>query len=112
MLDDGERTAEHITYCTHDVQIYRIIGQVWFCLCIRDHDDALWKQSCRRYRLDITIAARIIYLFIHIHMYGVVEADVGANEWNRRLATLIIVAEKQKHTEKKCFKTRSKGIIL
>lgn len=32
-LDDGDRTAEHITYCTHDVQIYRIIGQVLFGLC-------------------------------------------------------------------------------
>lgn len=46
-------------------------------------------------------------------MYGEVEADAGANEWNRRLATfIIIVAEKQKHTEKKSFETRSKGIKL
>lgn len=38
-------------------------------------------------------------------MYGEVEADVGANAWNRRLA-IIIVAEKQKQREKKTFRNK------
>lgn len=77
-LANGERTS-HIIFYTSEVQIYRIIGQVFFILCIyiRDHGAMHYENKVAvalSTRHNNRSALIIILMFVHA---------IAANEWNQ-----------------------------